>query len=108
MADGEHGNLIVCTIRSVRISYDPAKNERNIRVRGLPFDAAAEFDFEQAMYAIDDRREYGETRYVALGMLGDRLHVLCFVETEDGIRIISFRKANAREVRRYAETKITD
>lgn len=92
----------------MRISFDPAKNERNIRVRGLPFDAAADFDFERALYAIDERRDYGETRYVALGMLGDRLHVLCFVEAEDGIRIISFRKANAREVRRYAKTQITD
>lgn len=88
----------------MRISFDPAKNEWNIRVRGLPFDAAAHFDFETAVYAIDDRRDYGETRYVALGMLGDRLHVLCFVEIEDGIRIISFRKANAREVKRYAKT----
>lgn len=92
----------------VRISFDSAKNEWNIRVRGLPFDAAADFDFEHALYSVDDWRQYGETRYVALGRLGDRLHVLCFVETEDGIRIISFRKANAREVRRYAETKITD
>ncbi len=92
----------------MRITFDPVKNEWNTRVRGLPFDAAADFDFEHALYAVDDRREYGETRYVALGMLGDRLHVLCFMETEGGIRIISFRKANAREVSRYAKTQITD
>ncbi|NCZ76214.1 MAG: BrnT family toxin, partial [Betaproteobacteria bacterium] len=39
---------------------------------------------------------------------GDRLHVLCFVETDDGIRVVSFRKANAREVRRYEKAKTTD
>lgn len=88
----------------MRISFDPAKNKWNIRTRGLPFDAAADFDFETALYAVDNRIDYGETRYVALGMLGDRLHVLCFTETEDGIRVISFRKANAREVKRYAKT----
>jgi len=92
----------------VRISFDPAKDEWNIRVRGLSFSAAADFDFENALYAVDDRRDYGETRYVALGMLRDRLHVLCFVETDDGIRVISFRKANAREVRRYEKTQIID
>jgi len=92
----------------VRISFDPAKDEWNIRVRGLSFSAAADFDFENALYAVDDRRDYGETRYVALGMLRDRLHVLCFVETDDGIRVISFRKANAREVRRYEKTQIVD
>lgn len=92
----------------MRISYDPAKNERNIRNRGLSFDAAAEFDFGGAPYAVDERQDYGETRYIAIGMLGVRLHVLCFAETADGIRVISFRKANAREVRRYAKAQTTE
>ena len=92
----------------MRISYDPAKNEQNIRSRGLSFDSAADFDFEGALYAVDERRDYGETRYIAIGMLGGRLHVLCFAETEDGIRVISFRKANAREVKRYAKAQATE
>ena len=91
-----------------RISYDPAKNQRNIRERGLSFDAAAEFDFEGALYAVDDRQDYDERRYVAMGLRGGRLHVLCFVETPDGIRVISFRKANAREVSRYAKKNAAD
>jgi uncharacterized DUF497 family protein len=92
----------------VRISFDPAKNQRNIDERGLSFESAAEFDFEDALYAVDERHAYGETRYIALGMLGVRLHVLCFAETPDGIRVISFRKANAREVNRYAKAKAAD
>jgi len=40
---------------------------------------------------------------VAVGLLEGRLHVLCFTETPDGIRVISFRKANAREVRRHEQ-----
>lgn len=92
----------------MRISYDPAKNEQNIRSRGLSFDSAADFDFEGALYAVDERREYGEVRYIAIGMLGVRLHVLCFAETADGIRVISFRKANVREVKRYAKAQATE
>lgn len=92
----------------MRISYDPAKNEQNIRSRGLSFDSAADFDFEGALYAVDERRDYGETRYIAIAMLGVRLHVLCFAETADGIRVISFRKANAREVKRYAKAQATE
>jgi uncharacterized protein len=92
----------------VKISYDPTKNEHNIRNRGLSFDAAKAFDFETALIEIDTRVEYGEVRYVALGKLDDRLHVLCFTETEVGIRVISFRKANLREVNRYAKTQTTD
>lgn len=92
----------------MRIAYDPAKNQRNIRDRGLSFDTAAEFDFESALYAVDNRRDYGEKRYVALGLCGGRLHVLCFAETSDGIRVISFRKANPREVSRYGNRKAAD
>lgn len=91
----------------MRISFDPAKNERYIRNRGLSFESAAGLDFEGALYAVDERHDYGETRYIAAGMLGDRLHVLCFAETEEGIRVISFRKATAREVKRYAKAKAT-
>ncbi len=91
----------------MRISFDPAKNERNVRNRGLSFESAAEFDFEGALYAVDERHDYGEVRYIAVGMLGVRLHVLCFAEIVNGIRVISFRKANAREVKRYAKAKAT-
>ncbi len=89
----------------MRITYDAAKNERNIRRRGLSFDRAADFEFESARIYIDKRKDYGETRYVALGRLDGRVHVLCFCETEDGIRVISFRKANSREVKRYAKVE---
>lgn len=68
---------------------------------GLSFERAADFDFEHARMLIDDRRDYGETRYLAFGLLGDRLHALVFTETARGIRVISLRRANKREVRRY-------
>lgn len=51
--------------------------------------------------------EYSERRFVALGYLSERLHMLCFTPVEDGVRIISFRKANRREVREY-EKKTVD
>lgn len=89
----------------MRIEYDPAKNEENIRERGLSFDAAAEFDFATAVVAEDTRKGYGEARYVALGYVGARLHVLCFTPRDGAIRVISFRKANDREVVRYAKAK---
>lgn len=46
---------------------------------------------------MDDRKDYGETRYRALGFMEERLHALVFTETQVGIRVISFRKANQRE-----------
>lgn len=81
----------------MHIHYDPAKNDWNVRERGLSFEQAAEFDFETAIFWQDQRKPYSPARFVALGYLGKRLHVLVFSESERGIRVISFRKANTRE-----------
>lgn len=91
------------TICDMKIDFDLAKNDNNIRERGLSFERVAEFDFETAAVVVDDRRDYGEVRLRALGLLGGRLHALVFVETATGIRVISFRKANKREVRQYEQ-----
>ncbi|MGH7059418.1 MAG: BrnT family toxin [Stellaceae bacterium] len=85
----------------MEITFDPAKNERNIRERSLSFERVRDFDFNRALLWIDTRHDYGEARQIALGYLDDRMHVLCFTETPTGIRVISLRRANAREVRRY-------
>lgn len=91
----------VCTISTMEITFDPAKNAKNIAERGLSFDRVADFDFATAVYAVDGRRDYGETRVRALGMIAGRLHVLVFKATPGGIRAISLRRANKREVRVY-------
>lgn len=87
----------------MEITFDPAKNAANIALRHLSFERVADFDFQTAIFALDDRHDYGETRYRGLGFLDDRLHALVFVETAEGIRVISFRKANKREVQRYEQ-----
>jgi uncharacterized protein len=90
----------------MKIIYDEAKNARNIRDRGLPFDSANNFDFATAVFERDKRRAYPETRIEAIGRIGNRLHVLVFTPVKGGIRVISLRKANSREVRRYeSETR---
>lgn len=88
----------------MKIEYDPNKNQRNIEDRNLPFDRAAELDWDTALVWIDNRRDYGEVRYCALGYIGSRLHHITFTVREDITRVISLRKANKREVKKYAET----
>jgi uncharacterized DUF497 family protein len=87
----------------MHIEFDAAKNEGNVAARGLSFEMVAKFEFATALIDQDIRKAYPEPRYVALGFLGERLHVLCFTPVLDGIRVISFRKANVREVRAYDE-----
>ena len=86
----------------MEIEFDPAKSERNRQGRGFGFERASAFDFSTALIWIDSRNAYPETRYAALGLVDDRLHALVFTESKSGIRVISFRKANAREIRLYA------
>jgi len=64
-------------------------------------------DFASTVFKIDDRKDYGENRIVGFGPILGRLHVVVFVLTRDGIRVISFRKANAKEIHKY-EKEITN
>lgn len=89
----------------MKIEFDPEKNAKNERERGLSFNRVIDFQFADTLYFVDDRNNYGETRYIAVGYLEQRLHVLCFTEIDDGIRVISFRKANPKEARRYGKAK---
>jgi len=92
----------------MELDFDPIKNERNIRERRLSFVRVAEVDFNTALVFPDTRKAYGETRYIALCYLHRRPHVLCFSETETGIRVISFRKANMREAKRHGKPQTLD
>lgn len=87
----------------VEITYDPAKSERDARERGLSFDRVYDFDFDRAVINEDQRFAYPERRFIATGFVESRLHVLCYTPTVNGIRVISFRKANDREIRKYEQ-----
>ena len=83
------------------VSFDPAKNERNIASRGISFEVAEQFEWDTAMIVEDLRREYGERRFQALGFIAGRLHAMVFTPRAEKIHVISLRRANRREVRRY-------
>lgn len=87
----------------MHISYDPAKNTRNIEERGLSFDEVVTFNWDTALIWQDTRKDYPEVRYSAIGFQNGRLHVLIFTETVQGIRVISFRRANSREAKLYEQ-----
>ena len=92
----------------MKIEFDPAKNAKNVLDRGLPFQLLEEFEWEGAVVSEDMRFSYPETRFNALGFIGERLHIVCFTAIPGGIRVISFRKANHRESTRYEEEKIAN
>jgi uncharacterized DUF497 family protein len=81
--------------------WDEAKRLANLRKHGRDFSDADSFDWPNADIELDQRRDYGETRYVATGTIRGRLHVLVFTVRGEELRAISLRRANRREVRRY-------
>jgi uncharacterized DUF497 family protein len=92
----------------MEVDFEPAKNEKNIRERGLSFERAGDLDFASAVVHEDIRKAYPEPRFVALGFLDGRLHVLCFTPIAGGIRVISFRKGNRREEKVYEQAPTHD
>jgi uncharacterized protein len=85
----------------VKIEFDGAKNKANLAKHGVDMAAAIDFDFETARTAVDDRQHYGEERFVALGLISQRLHVLVYTMRGETVRVISLRKANAKEREAY-------
>lgn len=92
----------------MEFEWDEDKNKKNIRERGIDFaDAREMFDLPM-LVAMDSREEYGESRYIGLGHVRARLMVVIFTERKPGlIRIISLRKANKREQKKF-EKAIAD
>ncbi len=89
----------------MRITFDPAKNARNIEERNLPFELVAQLDWKTAVAIEDTRRDYGERRLRVLAFLGERLHAAVITMRGDAVHVISFRKASRKEVRLYEKEK---
>lgn len=78
-----------------------AKNHANIAKHGVDMAEAANFEFNTAFTTPDARRQYGERRIIALGIIRERVHVLIFTMRGAALRVISLRKANRRETTTY-------
>jgi uncharacterized DUF497 family protein len=85
----------------MRYEFDPVKDASNLDKHGLSMTAVEGFEWESAVVREDTRKPYEEPRFEASGLIGDRLYVMVYCLRGDAVRVISLRKANAREVGRY-------
>lgn len=87
----------------MKLSWDEAKRNATLETRGLDFAHSGElFAADSFNYTIEDqRRDYGETRYISFGLIRERLCVVVWTPRELGRHIISMRKANDREQKSY-------
>lgn len=87
----------------MRFTFDPAKDVINREKHGVSLADAADFEWDSAVTWPDQRGGYGEHRMIGLGYIGLRLFAVVYVDRDDSRRIISLRKANQREINRYAQ-----
>ena len=83
--------------------WDDDKSEANLRKHGVAFTEVERFDWATSIEREDDRIDYGERRYVALGFVERVLHVLVFTERGATIRVISRRRATPAERSAYVQ-----
>ena len=85
----------------MQISYDPAKRDETLARRGLDLADAASVLSGPTITVEDDRFDYGEPRFITIGLLRARMVIVAWTPRGDSYRIISMRKANDREISRY-------
>ena len=87
----------------MKFEWDGTKNEENIRKHGIDFrDVVEMFDHPMLAY-LDTRQDYGEDRWIGIGLLRNIVAVVVYLEweNEETIRIISARKARRHESEEY-------
>ena len=85
------------------IEFDPAKDGLNSAKHGVSLSEALRLEWSSVVAGPDIRDDYGEPRMIGYGLIAKRLYCVVFVLRADKCRVISLRKANRREVRRYAK-----
>ena len=86
----------------MQYEWDNKKRTANLEKHGIDFADVNLLDWSRALIAPDTRHDYGESRYVALAPRDDdRLMFIVFTLRGDVLRIISYRKANSQEEKKY-------
>jgi uncharacterized DUF497 family protein len=85
----------------MELEFDFAKRRRTMLERGLDFARATEVFASATVTFADRRQDYGEDRFNTIGFLDERMVVVTWTRRGKIHRIVSMRKANAREQKRF-------
>ena len=88
----------------MQIEFDPDKRDKTLAERGLDFAHAVKVFAGVSVTAEDARLDYGEIRFSTVGVLDGRMVGVVWTPLGEVRRIISMRKANEREIARFAQT----
>ena len=79
------------------ITFDPPKRDLTLKHPKLDFARAGEVFAGLTATVVDDRRDYGETRFITAGHLDGRLVVMVWTQRGEARHIISMRHCHAKE-----------
>jgi uncharacterized DUF497 family protein len=85
----------------MRITFNRAKREQTLRARGIDFDDARHVFADRTVDQKDDRADYGEVRMQTVGYLNGRMMMIVWTQRGVARRIISMRKCNAKEQKKF-------
>ena len=84
--------------------WDENKNKYNINKHGIDFNDSKQIFDKPILVKEDTKKDYGEKRWIAIGLLIEFVVVTVFTFRNKIIRIISIRLANKKEKEKYHET----
>ena len=85
----------------MEITFDPAKDLLNQAKHGVSLAMAEAIDWSEVWFEVDDRMDYRELREIGYSVINGRLYCVVYTQRGNTMHIISLRKANRREVKRY-------
>lgn len=86
------------------ITFDLNKDLTNFDKHGIRLADAVHFEWDTAISVEDEREDYGEQRFNAIGYIGFSLHFLTYTYRDEDCRVISLRRATLQEENQYAST----
>ena len=84
--------------------WDEAKNRANWRKHAIRFETATRIFDGPTIQALDEREDYGEERFIAIGEVDNRAVVVTYTLRDKNVRLINARKATRREAEEYYQT----
>lgn len=90
----------------MKVTFGPEKDGANRAKHGLSLSEANRIRWRDAVFVADRRQNYREARIQIYGDIDGRLHVLIVTPRDEGLRAISLRKANKREIRAYGRPDV--
>lgn len=87
----------------MRFDWDTKKRKANIKKHGIDFFELRKVFKKPMLTRIDNREDYGETRWISLGDLNGKIVILVYTEKENNVRLISARRATKNEENIYCK-----